>query len=60
MSTGFAISCNIWTDLLNPILDAQSALNSIQNHPATQNATDAITNGQVCDPGPAFSTDEEY
>lgn len=42
----------IWTDLLKLILDAQSALTSIQNHPATQNATDAITNGQVCDPGP--------
>lgn len=37
---------------MNPIIDAQSALTSIQNHPATQNATDAITNGQVCDPGP--------
>lgn len=38
--------------LIEPILDAQSTLTSIQNHPTTQNATDAITNGPVCDPGP--------
>lgn len=52
ISTGFKIACMIWTDLLKLTLDAQSALASIQNHPATQNATDAITNGQVRDPGP--------
>lgn len=51
-STGFENACMIWADLLKFTLDAQSALTSIQNHPATQNATDAITNGQVCDSGP--------
>ena len=36
-------------DLVNIDLDAQSAANTIQNHPTTQSVKDTVNNGPVAD-----------
>lgn len=35
--------------MLIRILDTQSAFNAVQNHPVTQNVSDTVRNGEVCD-----------